>query len=103
MTPEVSARPTLIDTNYAVKKTLLDRLRCPKCMGVVTEGGNNLDCQKCGASYRVDRGIPVMVDAKDTHTVLKYLPFGAWKAVDALANALYARPMNIVIEIQKSL
>ncbi len=34
-----------------------------------------------------------------THVVLKYFPFGLWKAVDETANSIYKKPVNIVMNI----
>jgi uncharacterized protein YbaR (Trm112 family) len=42
---------------------LLDILACPACRGDVSfiEGGNALLCPRCGLSYPIREGIPVML------------------------------------------
>jgi 2-polyprenyl-3-methyl-5-hydroxy-6-metoxy-1,4-benzoquinol methylase len=37
-----------------------------------------------------------------THIILRYLPFSLWKLVDRIANAIYKKPVNIVIKIIKA-
>jgi ubiquinone/menaquinone biosynthesis C-methylase UbiE len=34
-----------------------------------------------------------------THVILKYLSFGLWKIVDETANAVYKKPVNIVLKV----
>lgn len=36
-----------------------------------------------------------------TYPILTFLPFTAWKAVDALANVIYKRPINCVVRVTK--
>jgi SAM-dependent methyltransferase len=36
-----------------------------------------------------------------TYTLLRFLPFSLWKAVDALANALFSKPEHILVEYKK--
>lgn len=50
----------------SIDKELLDILACPLCKTEVKEEGETLVCVKCGRSYPVREGIPVMLAEEAT-------------------------------------
>lgn len=36
-----------------------------------------------------------------THTILKHFPFALWKIIDRIANAVFNKPVNIIIKVTK--
>lgn len=44
---------------------LFDYLCCPKCKGKLNTGRSLLICKKCGFSYEIQEGIPILVSLKE--------------------------------------
>ncbi|MBN2143126.1 MAG: Trm112 family protein [Candidatus Aureabacteria bacterium] len=49
-----------------IPKSLLEILACPDCKGAVTEENERIVCLKCGRSYPIRDGIPVMLIEEST-------------------------------------
>ncbi len=47
-----------------MKKELIDILACPVCKGDVhlDEKENKIVCNECGRKYRIEEGIPIMLE-----------------------------------------
>ena len=59
-----------------IDKYLMDMLVCPGCKEALVEENNGLKCAKCGASYGVDDGIPVLLPPATFKDIGEILP--AW-------------------------
>ncbi len=57
-----SGENTMSTEMPVISEDLLAILACPKCHGEVKLVNNEkLVCQKCGAEYRIENGIPIML------------------------------------------